>query len=187
MEILWNFLTAGHLVHSRPCPPCRVFSHSILAGIAPCTVGVPKISNIRTKQSLASIASIASFITENNCIVQNLKDSWNPQAPFYVLPFLGTWDHGSERDLLSDLLSSRSSTDEDCRMVLLFIPYRPRVIHALSWGERRLHYEWHSARYKHSCMLTWFHWPPNKLLSGALISSYLPQTYCIFYVRSLNR
>ena len=75
----------------------------------------------------------------------------------------------------SDISSWRSSTDEDCRAVLLFMSYRPRVIHTLSWGERRLHYEWHSARQKHSCTLTWFHWPPNKLLPGALISSYLPQ------------
>ena len=39
-------------------------------------------------------------------------------------------------------LPSRSSTDEGCRAVLLFIPYRSRVIHALPWGKRLLHYEW---------------------------------------------
>ena len=35
----------------------------LFLGIAPCTVIVPKIINIRTKQSFASIAF---FITENN-------------------------------------------------------------------------------------------------------------------------
>ena len=107
--------------------------------------------------------------------VQNLKDSWNVQALFmsYLSLELETTD-------LNEILkrctfSLRSSTVGDCREGLLFISNRPPVIHALSWGERRLHYEWHGARYKHSCVLTWFHWPPNKLVSGALISFYRPQ------------
>ena len=35
-----------------------------------------------------------------------------------------------------------SSTDEDCRSALLFIPYRPRVIQVFPWGQRLLHYGW---------------------------------------------
>ena len=28
MEMMWKFLSARHLVHSRPCPGCRAYSHS---------------------------------------------------------------------------------------------------------------------------------------------------------------
>ena len=73
--------------------------------------------------------------------LHNPKYSWNTQAllcptfPWNLRPRIGARYH-------SDILSSRSNTDGDCRTTPLFIPYRPRVIHALQWDKRLLHYEW---------------------------------------------
>ena len=131
--------------------------------IAPCTVRVPKVINIRTKQSFASIAI---FITENTWtnwktlfMICSLRIKIVPQNICQLLYITSKILEIYKRCLCptfnwnlrpriraryhSDILSSRSSTDEDCRTALLFIPYRPRVIHALPWGERLLHFEWH--------------------------------------------
>ena len=160
----------------KTLPGCRAFRRSVLAGIAPCTVS-PQNKRHQDQTKLGFYSSLYNW-KQLNCI----KPQRFLKCTSTILCLTFPWNLRSRirARYHSDLSSSRSSTDEDCRAVLLFIPYRPRVIHALSWAARRLHYEWHSARYKHSCMLTWFHWPPNKLLSGALISSCLPQALCIF-------
>ena len=83
----------------------------------------------RTREHLATSVHIPQRFLKCTSAVLCLTFPWN------LRPRIRARYH-------SDILSSRSSTDEDCRTALLFIPYRPRVIHALPWGKRLLHYEW---------------------------------------------